>query len=79
MKLSVRIKDGKFIYDYNIGSSSRHGETPLSAEQLVVFSKMLEDCCRAARSGDKYTYEEIVARAYMTKFRAKAIKFLKEI
>lgn len=44
MKLSVEIKDGKFIYEYQIGASQHHATTELSADNLLAFTSLV-NCC----------------------------------
>ena len=42
MKITAEIKDGKFIYEYEVGSSSSKGTMEMNADLLVRFTSVLQ-------------------------------------
>jgi len=42
MKITMTIKDGKFIYAYEIGSSSQQGSREINTDDLTMFAEVLK-------------------------------------
>lgn len=67
MKLSVEIVDKKFLYSYQVGESKQTGEMHLSADLLVLFSGLLQQCSGAFKHADKEWEREAIAKAWLEK------------
>lgn len=65
MKLTVEIKDDKFIWDYVVGKCTESGEHPLIPEGLCHFSNMLRMCQNAYVNQHEAWIEEVKAKAYL--------------
>ena len=76
MKLSIEIKDGKFVYDYLIGTSKHSGESHLDEQSLIAFVNATSICYNATCHENKELWDEIAAKAYLE--RNKDDKKLKE-
>lgn len=79
MKLSVEIKDDKFIYDYQIGTSKQHGNFALNAENFLYFNKLLHDCQKATLANHNAFCAEITAKSYMEKYPDSAQEYLNKV
>lgn len=42
IKLTIELKDDKFIFDYEVGGSKHHCDANLSVDNFVVFSDFLK-------------------------------------
>jgi len=45
MKLKAEIKDDKFTYEFDIGTSRGAGETKLNAENMMCFCAVIQKMC----------------------------------
>lgn len=63
MKLTVEIKDGSFIYEYQVGESRHHSIRKLCADSLVRFVNLLSTCSQHFEYQDRQWEREIVAAA----------------
>ena len=79
MKLLVEIKDNKFIYKYKIGLSEQVGDLHLTAENFIVFCKLIQDCCMAAHRDYKEFFNEISARAFFDKNPDKVKEYIDKL
>jgi hypothetical protein len=53
MRLEVEIKDGEFIYSYEIGGSSHTSTSPLGVDHLVDFVDLLRHCNNSSKHEHK--------------------------
>ena len=65
MKLSIEIKDSKFLYSFEVGKQTASGEMPMSADSLVLFSDVLRSCQRHQGYTQQAQTEEIIAKVYL--------------
>ena len=65
MKLSMKIEGEKFEYDYEVGTSSGHGDMPFGADHLSLFSDILKMCYRCHSNKHDLKMREIEALAYI--------------
>ncbi len=56
MKLSAEIKDGWFLYSWEIGTSNHSGKTRLCADTMIAFTSMIDLMSRAFASNFKKEY-----------------------
>ncbi len=83
MKLRAEIKDGEFVYKYRVGLSKQEGHVHLSANNLLIFCKLLEFCaCVSDRDSkaklDKIT-NEIGAKAWIDEHQIEASDYVNKI
>lgn len=67
MKLTVEIKDNEFIYSYEIGTNKHQGSTPLSFENLVLFSDLVRVCGKANKYTEEQWEKEMLGKMYLEK------------
>ena len=67
MKLTVEIKDGRFIYSYQIGENTHNSSTHICADGLIKFSALLQLCSSHFQYEDKVWERELVGRAWLEK------------
>lgn len=67
MKLTVEIKDGKFIYNYEIGNSKHNSTMDICADSLVRFTALLQMCNEAYRYQDKQWERDAMGKAWVEK------------
>jgi hypothetical protein len=67
MKLLVEIKDNKFTFEYEIGESKHSGSSHLCADNLCVFTALLQQCSRIYQHRDKEWEREVVGKAWVEK------------
>ena len=67
MKLSIEIKDEKFIYNYTIGENTHSSERHLCAESLVAFVDALRICSQHFRFADKEWERKALEAAWIEK------------
>jgi len=65
MKMSVEIKEDKFVYSYEIGKNSENGEMPLNADNLCAFVSMLDIGHKQFMRDHNRTMNEIECMAYI--------------
>jgi hypothetical protein len=83
MKLKAEIKDGKFIYNYRVGTSKQEGRIHLSTKTLLIFCKLLEFCACASDHDSKDRLnkltDEVGAKAWIEKHPAEAGDYINKI
>lgn len=67
MKLTVEIKDGRLIYEYQIGDSKQNSSRPLCAQSFVSFVKLLEVLSQHYEYEDRKWERELVGKAWLEK------------
>jgi hypothetical protein len=67
IKLEVEIKDGKFLYTYEIGSSRHSSSQELCADTLASFTDLLRICSNHYKFKDKEFERELWGKAYLEK------------
>jgi len=65
MKLSVEIKDSKFLYSFEVGKNTGNGEIPLSADNMILFSEILQACSRSWKHNNEQELNDIRCMAYI--------------
>ena len=65
MKMSVEIKEDKFVYSYEIGKSSENGEMPLNADNLCAFVSLLNITSKQFLRDDRRLMNEIECMGYI--------------
>jgi hypothetical protein len=66
MRLTMQVKDGKFLFDYEISKVSRgSGEQTISADTLSWFSNALEHCHQLWMHKSNKEFKDIEAKAYL--------------
>jgi hypothetical protein len=78
MKLEVEIKDNTFNYRYEIGDSVSDSNSPLSADQLVLFANLINNCVSVTNKSSNERWDEITAKAWMEKNGKEAKEFLEK-
>lgn len=71
IKLTVEVKDGNFCYEYEIGKTRHSGTTPISADNLVRFTHLLDVCSRAHTYHEKEIDREFMQKVYEEKLKSK--------
>ena len=76
MKLSAEIKEGRFIYKYEVGSSRGESSTVLDAELLCSFTSLLKYCSQqTTRDSDKFM-DTLIAKDWVNKNKDEALNFI---
>lgn len=68
MKLQVELKDDKFVFSWEVGTSKISSQTPLSVESYITFCelvKRLSDCWNNERDIER---EDQLGRLYYEKY-----------
>ena len=63
IKLTIEIKDEKFIYDYEVAKCRHHGDGDLSPEGLSIFINALNICHKAFINQHEEFFEKVKAGA----------------
>jgi hypothetical protein len=77
MKLSVEIKDEKFSYEFDVGGEKGHGDRPLNAYGLRLFSAIIEDCHKSWAYETKKELIELECSVYLEKHPELIDKYIK--
>jgi len=68
MKISIEIKDEKFLYDYEISEhSTGHGDMPICADNLCWFTEILKSCHKQWIHKTDRDMQEMYGMAYVEK------------
>ena len=76
MKLEVEIKDGRFIYSYDIGSSKFNSDSEVNSESLCGFTELLNHCRRITEHRDDDFWKRMKARSWIESNLEEAKKFI---
>lgn len=79
MKIIAEIKDNRFHFDYEIGSSRHAGNSEISPELLVVFANFLSQVSDASRIKNESTMKRYNAMAWVEKNPEEAKKIIEKI
>lgn len=67
MKIEIEIKEDKFLYSYEVGTSKGEGEMELSEDRLSLFSEVVRLCNRQFAYKTEQEINEIRCFAYLEK------------
>lgn len=76
IKLDVEIKDEKFIYSYEIGTSKHHSTDKINPEYLSSFCDLLKYCHNISRHENKEIIDEFNARVWIEQNLEEAKKII---
>ena len=65
IKLTVEIKDEKFLFDYEVGSAKHSGSEIISPDTLAVFSQMLHLCFKSWMAEYNHKRDETLGKIYV--------------
>ena len=66
MKITIEIKDDKFIWEYAIGKDERHhGEHPVSSDGLTIFTNVIHMCHKTYVNQHEEWIEKVKAGAFL--------------
>lgn len=75
MRISIEIKEGKFIYSYAIGSSKHTSLLEITPEALLTFANILQLCNKAAINENEDFWNDLKAKAYIEKNKEEMKKY----
>ena len=79
IKLTVEIKDEKFIYSYEVGAHSKSfGEISICPDSLSLFTSLLKGCSQHHHSDHEAFMREVSAKAWIEKNPEEAQKVINE-
>lgn len=67
IKLTIELKDEKFIYSYEVGEGNQSGESPICPESLHTFNLCVKMCHADYTYRYKIWEDEMRAKAYIEK------------
>lgn len=76
MKLSVEIKEERFIYKYEVGSSNGESSNVIDPDFLCAFTSLLRFCSEQSRRDRKDFMRSIEAKAWIEKNKDEAQSFM---
>jgi hypothetical protein len=76
MKLTVEIKDDRFIYHYKVAENEHNSSSHLSADLLIAFTELLRHCSQAAHANHDQRMRAITAGAWIEQHPDEARKKL---
>ncbi len=78
IRLEVELKDDKFIYNYEVGSSKYSSNCEVHSDMLKAFTDIMNHCFNVTVGNNKEFKEEITAQAWMQRNPEAAKSFLED-
>ena len=75
-KLSVEIKKGRFIYNYDVGTSRGESSSTIDPDFLCSFTGLLKFCSSQTRRDGDVLMDGLKAKAWINENKKEAQEFL---
>lgn len=79
MRITAEIKDNRFYYTYEVGSSSHNGNKEITPESLVAFVNITNEMARAFDSSMKERADSFKSKAWVEQNPAEAQQILDKL